>query len=131
MHRVILTFGVVALSSAALAQEQEPEAPVIEKSEKAINVAVPHHFARGEAITRLGYLLEYWHKAFDVRAEWHGDQVIISGSIFGMKVHALFQVTDKEVLAVAADPGWPWRGRAQNYVSAKLKKYMHPTYAEP
>ncbi len=96
-----------------------------------ISVTVPHQYAREEALARLGYLVDYWHKAFDVRAEWRGDDVFVSGRIFGLTVQARLSVLDAEVVAIAADPGWLWRSRAEGYVAKKLKKYMHPTYQEP
>lgn len=131
MLRLTLTVAVL-LASAAFADDSETSAPPFEVAgENRISVSVSHHFAKSEALERLGYLLDYWKRAFDIRFEWQGNQVFISGSIFGLKVKARMSVTDEAVVAVAADPGWPWRGRAEGYVTGKLKKYMHPTYDDP
>lgn len=129
MRRLTLTLAVLTASVASA--EAEAPAPFEVAEENRISVSVAHHFARSEALERLGYLLDYWKRAFNIRHEWRGNQVFISGSIFGLKVKAQFSVTDEAVVAVAADPGWPWRGRAEGYVTGKLKKYMHPTYDDP
>ena len=64
-------------------------------------------------------------------SEWRGDRVFLSGSVYGIKIEALFAIDGAHVTAFATDPGWPWRGQVTNYVDRKLKKYMHPTYDEP
>jgi hypothetical protein len=95
-----------------------------------ISLEVPHAFSRASVHERLGYLLEYWNHRFGVKAEWRGDQVFLSGWVFGMAIRARFEITDKAVTGVAADPGWLWRHKARAYVTAKLRKYLDPDYAE-
>ncbi len=134
MRRLTLTLALF-LSTIALAETpetvEEDRAPFEVEEKNRISVSVAHHFARAEALERLGYLLDYWKRAFDIRSEWRGNRVFLSGSIFGLRVRAELSVTEDSVVAVAADPGWPWRGRAEGYVTGKLKKYMHPTYDDP
>ena len=128
MTRALLLISLLA-SSAALADE--PQVPFEVATEHRISVVVPHTFAREDAVTRLGYLLNYWHERFHMQVDWFAGEAFITGSIFGLKVKARFTVTDGEVVAIASDPGWLWRGRAQSYVTKKVQKYMHPTYQEP
>ena len=96
-----------------------------------VTVFVMHAFARPEAAARLSYLLAYWKKRFNVTSEWKGDRVFISGSVFGIKIQALFAINDSSVVGFAHDPGWPWRGRVQSYVDGKLKKYLNANYDDP
>ncbi len=129
--RLSLTFAIIFASASYADEEPAPAQPFEVTDDRRISVSVAYHFAKAEALERLGYLLDYWKRAFDIRHEWHGNDVFISGSIFGLKVKARFSVVEGEIVAVAADPGWPWRGRAEGYVTGKLKKYMHPTYDDP
>lgn len=96
-----------------------------------LNVAVNHAFARSEAATRLGYLLAYWKKRFNIASEWRGDRVFLTGSVYGIKIQAMFAINDSSVVGFAHDPGWPWRGQVQNYVDRKLKKYLNVNYDDP
>lgn len=96
-----------------------------------LSVAVNHGFARTEAAARLGYLLAYWKKRFNIASEWRGDRVFLSGSVYGIKIQAMFAINDSSVVGFAHDPGWPWRGQVQNYVDRKLKKYLNVNYDDP
>lgn len=96
-----------------------------------ITLEVTHTFPRASARERVGFLINYWNKRFGVKAEWHGDRVFLTGRVFAMEIRARFDVSDTSVTGIAADPGWFWRGKAQAYVTKKLKKYLHPDYADP
>jgi hypothetical protein len=96
-----------------------------------ITLAVTHAFPRASARERVGFLLDYWNHRFGVKAEWRGDSVFLTGRVFGMEIRARFDVSDTAVTGVAADPGWFWRGKAESYVTRKLKKYLDPGYADP
>lgn len=96
-----------------------------------LSVAVKHAFARPEAVTRLGYLLEYWKKRFNIVAQWRGERVFLSGAVFGIKIQAMFTINESSVVGFAHDPGWPWRGKVQEYVDGKLKKYLNENYDDP
>lgn len=112
------------------AQETAP-APPFELSGATITLEVPHAFPRAFARERVGYLLDYWKHRFGVTSEWRGDSAYLSGRVFGMQIRARFDVGDSAIAAVANDPGWFWRNKARSYVTKKLKKYLHPDYAEP
>lgn len=96
-----------------------------------LQISVGHHFALSQVIARVGYLLEYWKKRFDISSEWRGNRVFLSGEVYGVKVVAVFEVSAEAVRGFATDPGWPWRGQVSAYVDRKLKKYLHPSYDEP
>lgn len=96
-----------------------------------LSVSANHTFTRTEAVARLSYLLAYWKKRFNIEAEWHGERVFVSGSVYGIKIQAMFAINDSAIVGFAHDPGWPWRGQVQNYVDRKLKKYLNVNYDEP
>jgi hypothetical protein len=121
----LLATGVFAgsLSSSAQPFEIDPH--------HALRMSVGHLFDRAEARERIGYLLQYWADRFGVRSEWHGDRVFLSGRLWGLDIRAVFTIQDHLVLAHAADPGTVVASRARDYVSRKLRKYLHPNYEEP
>ncbi len=142
MNRLALSM-VLLLGAVAAAEDTSPDRALAELAVPAegdpfsieatgrLSVAVKHAFARPEAVTRLGYLLEYWKKRFNVVAEWRGDRVFLSGAVLGIKIQAMFAINDSSVVGFAHDPGWPWRGKVQAYVDGKLKKYLNENYDDP
>ncbi|MEW6435272.1 MAG: polyhydroxyalkanoic acid system family protein [Myxococcota bacterium] len=148
MQRVAILALVVGLSARADTPSEAPPtaqppavatppapAPAtpdpIELCGPTISLEVPHAFPRASARERVGFLLDYWNHRFGVKAEWRGDSVFLTGRVLGMEIRARFDVSDSAVTGVAADPGWFWRNKAKNYVTRKLKKYLHPDYADP
>jgi hypothetical protein len=126
----VLLSGVAAYADDDVAAPREGDPFTIGQTNR-LSLAVPHAFGKAEVMERLGYLLAYWKKRFNIVSEWRGDRVFLSGSVYGIKIEALFAIDGAHVTAFATDPGWPWRGQVTNYVDRKLKKYMHPTYDEP
>lgn len=145
MKRAVFSLVLVLSATTALAEDPLP-APDPALAELAVpvegdpfsievkgrlSVAVNHGFARAEAAARLGYLLGYWKKRFNIASEWRGDRVFLSGSVYGIKIQAMFAINDSSVVGFAHDPGWPWRGQVQSYVDRKLKKYLNVNYDDP
>lgn len=130
---LVLLFGAPALAEdppAPVAMEKEADPFSIEETGR-LSISVSHAYLRAEASTRLSYLLAYWKKRFNVASEWRGDRVFLSGTVYGIKIQAMFEVGDSAVVGFARDPGWPWRSQISNYVDRKLKKYLNPTYDDP
>ncbi|MBL8915184.1 MAG: hypothetical protein JNM17_31060 [Archangium sp.] len=132
----LAAIAVLFTSVSAFAADDDVAAPrdgdpfTIGESNR-LSLSCPHAFAKTEVVQRLGYLFAYWKKRFNIKSEWHGDRVFLSGSVYGIKIEAIFAIDETNVTAFASDPGWPWRGQVIGYVDRKLKKYMHPTYDEP
>ncbi len=134
---------VLLLGAVATAEDVSPDPALAELAVPAegdpfsisetgrLSVAVKHAFGRPEAVTRLGYLLAYWKKRFNLVAQWRGERVFLSGAVFGIKIQAMFAINDSSVVGFAHDPGWPWRGKVQEYVDGKLKKYLNANYDDP
>ncbi len=127
---VLLTASLARADDAPVLHAEDGDPFSIGETNR-LNISVAHAFAKSEVIERLGYLLAYWKKRFNITSTWRGDRVFLSGSVYGIKVQALIQIDAKGVNAFASDPGWPWRGQIVSYVDQKLKKYLHPTYDEP
>lgn len=120
-----------ALPPPPAAKVEPPSEPIFIDRDHSIALKVAHHFERAVAKERITQLLDYWGRRFGVKSIWQGDRVFMTGSVYGVDISALFDITDYAVVGMANDPGWFWRGRAQSYVEKKLKKYLHPSYAEP
>ncbi len=137
----VLLFGAVAVADDSALDTTESELaalaipadgdPFSISPKGRLAVVAKHTFVRTEAVTRLGYLLSYWKKRFNIESEWHGDRVFLSGSVYGIKIQAMFAINETAIVGFAHDPGWPWRGQVQNYVDRKLKKYLNVNYDEP
>jgi hypothetical protein len=141
MTRGFLLSVLVCSSAFAGAPEEAPpsEAPdkvdVIAPFElepsSSLRMTVTHLFTRALARERVLYLLEYWAKRFGIKHTWRGDQVFLTGKVWGVDVKAVFDVQDHQVLAQAHDPGSMLTSAATRYVNSKLRKYLHPQYEEP
>lgn len=119
-----------ATVATGLTGQAQPDPFEIEESGR-MTIAVAHQYALSEVVARVGYLLSYWKKRFDISSEWRGNRVFLSGKVYGIRVQAMFEVSATSVSGFAKDPGWPWRGQVSTYVDRKLKKYLHPTFDEP
>ena len=113
-----------------LAKTKDGDPFSIEENDR-LSLAVVHEYRPAEVIERLSYLFAYWKKRFNISSEWHDNRVFLSGSLYGIKIQAMFTVTESSVSGFAHDPGWPWRGQVLGYVDRKLKKYLNLTYDDP
>jgi hypothetical protein len=125
-----LSLGVLLFAGAARADS--PSFPAtLRATAKGLEFKISHTFERTEARERVRQLLHYWKERFGVVSEWSGDHVLMSGRVYGVEIIAALDVTDGEVVGVARDPGFFWRGQAHSYVEGKLKKYLNPSYQDP
>jgi hypothetical protein len=125
IERVALLVAVGWLGSGtAHGDELAPEA------DGAVTVELQHSFSRAEARVRIQQLLDYWNERWGVHRDWDGDTARVQGMVMGIPFNARLVVRDHEVLAIASDPGFLMRHMALDYVSRKLRKYLHPSYDE-
>ena len=111
-------------SGTAHADEIAPE------PDGAMTVELHHSFSRAEARVRIQQLLDYWKERWGVHRDWDGDTALVQGNVMGIPFNARLVVRDHEVFAIASDPGFLLRHMALDYVSRKLRKYLHPYYDE-
>jgi hypothetical protein len=96
----------------------------------ALRFEVSHPFTRQDARTRMQLMLDYWAERFGVKSRWEGDSAFVAGRVMGVPFHARLRLGDGMVDGQASDPGFFLRGAAYDYVSKKLRKYLHPRFEE-
>ncbi len=135
-----LLLSVLVCCSAWAGAEEPPSSGASDTVEAApfelepstsLRMNVAHLFTRALARERVLLMLEYWARRFGIKHTWRGDQVFLSGKVWGVDVKAVFDVQDHQVLAQAHDPGSMLTSAATRYVNSKLKKYLHPQFEEP
>ena len=99
--------------------------------EQRLQFTVPHHYSRAEARARTQHLLEYWDHRYGIKSVWQGDRAYLAGHAWGVYFDGIVDVTDREVRGTASDPGYFLRSTALDYVTRKMRKYLHPQYLEP
>jgi hypothetical protein len=117
---------VIGCLSNGTARADEPAAP----PDGAVAIEFHHSFSRAEARVRIQQLLDYWYQRWGVHRDWDGDTVHVHGMVMGIPFDARLVVKDHQVFAIASDPGLFLRQMALDYVSRKLRKYLHPSYQE-
>ena len=96
-----------------------------------ITFLVGHHFSRSDARARVQQLLDYWETRASLTQIWKGDRVEVSGTVVGITFSASLYISEGAVRCESTDPGFVVRNTARDYVQTKLRKYLHPQYAEP
>lgn len=99
-------------------------------SERPLLVEQTHPFSRDEARHRVQQLVDYWSQRFGVQRQWRGDVVYVKGEVMGVEIDARLVIGEHEVRGQASDPGFLVRNAALDYVQRKLRKYLHPNYAD-
>ena len=92
---------------------------------------IPHTFTKADAHARTQYLFDYWKSAYGVQSHWQGDHAFIAGRVMGVEIIAELVVDEQQIRGGGEDPGPFLRALARNYITQKLRKYMHPEYREP
>jgi hypothetical protein len=128
---VALEFAASAVAAQGDGGEPLPPFTLDADSASHMIFKVPHAYSVADAHARLGYLLEYWKSRYGVSVTWIADRAWVDGSIWGVRFKGWIQVGEQEITSEANDPGFFVRGRGHHYVQSKLKKYMHPNFAEP
>ncbi|MFZ5470996.1 MAG: polyhydroxyalkanoic acid system family protein [Myxococcota bacterium] len=103
-------------------------APV--QGDSQLHIHTEHSFTVADAKERVRLLLDYWSQRFGVRAEWHGDEANVLGTVWGVAFRARLTVGALAVDAEVSDPGAILRGSAHDYIAGKLRKYLHPRFED-
>lgn len=91
---------------------------------------VSHTFSREDARGRMQLLLDYWAERFGVKSRWDGDSAFVVGRVMGVPFTARLRLGEGIVDGEASDPGFLLRAAAYDYVSRKVRKYLHPKFEE-
>ncbi len=84
-----------------------------------------HSFSVEEARERIAALGEYLQNKHGLAVTWTGDTTAkISGKYLVVTIEGTVLVQSDKVSFSGKDPGMLWRGKAKDYLSHKLGKYL-------
>ncbi len=87
----------------------------------------PHSLPIDDARARIRALGEYLSAKHGINVSWSGENLAkIAGKYLVVSIEGSVTVEDKRVRFEGKDPGMLWRGKAKDYLSAKLAKYLNP-----
>jgi hypothetical protein len=93
----------------------------------AFELTVPHRLDLGDARARLHALGDYLSNKYGLTVTWTGDDdATVTGSYLVVSVSGGLHLTSQAVSFSGKDPGMLWRGKARDYLTSKLEKYLNP-----
>ncbi|MBI4511912.1 MAG: polyhydroxyalkanoic acid system family protein [Deltaproteobacteria bacterium] len=91
-----------------------------------MKIEYPHKLPEQEAKERIRALGEYLINRHGIGVTWNGDKATIRGKYMVVSIEGTVTFQPGVVLFEGKDPGFLWRGKAKDYLTAKLTKYMNP-----
>jgi hypothetical protein len=86
-----------------------------------------HDLGQDEARNRIKALGEYLTNKHGIAVSWENDdRAKISGKYMIVTIEGTVSVEPKTVRFEGKDPGMLWRGKAKDYLTHKLAKYLDP-----
>ena len=86
-----------------------------------------HSLAIEDARARIRALGEYLSNKHGIAVSWAGEDLAkISGKYLVVSIEGSVSVAAKQVIFDGKDPGMLWRGKAKDYLNAKLTQYLNP-----
>ncbi len=96
----------------------------------AFELTIPHRLDLGDARARLHALGDYLSNKHGLTVTWNGeDDATVSGSYLVVSISGGLHLTPQAVSFTGKDPGMLWRGKARDYLTRKLEKYLDPATA--
>jgi len=87
-----------------------------------------HSLSLEDARERIHALGDYLSNKHGIGVTWSGeDQAKISGKYLVVSFEGTVNVEAKRVRFEGKDPGMLWRGKAKDYLTQKLQKYLDPS----
>jgi hypothetical protein len=124
--RALLALVLIATAPPVLAADQDSP----RRARSGVEFQRNHSYSRDEARERLQLFLDYLYRAHGIQRAWQGDTARVQGRVWGVSFEAKVHVLDDRVEGQASDPGFLLRRVAVEYVNAKLRKYLHPSFEE-
>jgi len=91
----------------------------------AFEIDYKHDLPRDDARARIKALGEYLVNKHGIDVRWENDdRAKISGKYMIVSIEGTVIVEDKKVRFEGKDPGMLWRGKAKDYLTHKLSKYL-------
>ncbi|HEU4406027.1 MAG TPA: polyhydroxyalkanoic acid system family protein [Polyangiaceae bacterium] len=85
--------------------------------------------SRDDAKARLEALGEYFQNKHGLSVAWQGDAASVRGKYLVVTIDGTMRFEGDKVVFEGQDPGMLWRGKAKDYLSDKLAKYLDPSRA--
>jgi hypothetical protein len=79
-----------------------------------------------EAKARLVALGEYMTNKHNIKVVWNGDRASVNGKYMIVSIEGALMFEPGKAIFDGKDPGMLWRGKAKDYLSEKLAKYLNP-----
>jgi putative polyhydroxyalkanoate system protein len=87
-----------------------------------------HSLSTEEARERIRALGDYLSNKHGLSVSWQGDdRASIRGKYLVVSIDGAVVLEPGNVRFEGKDPGMLWRGKAKDYLEAKLKKYLNPS----
>jgi hypothetical protein len=92
----------------------------------AFELSVPHRLELADARARLRALSDYLGNKYGLSIAWTGeDEASVTGSYLVVTISGSLKLTADRVSFSGKDPGMLWRGKAKDYLTQKLEKYLN------
>lgn len=92
-----------------------------------LRIDYKHDLPLDEARQRVRALGEYLSNKHGIGVRWvSDDRAEISGKYLVVSIEGSVKLDASNVLFEGKDPGMLWRGKAKDYLSKKLEKYLNP-----
>ena len=91
-----------------------------------MHIEFPHNLPPEEAKARLQALGEYLNNKHGIGVSWSGDEARIKGRYLVVGIEGTVALQGGRVVFDGKDPGMLWRGKAKDYLTHKLGKYLDP-----
>jgi hypothetical protein len=82
--------------------------------------------SQAEAKERLMAMGEYFTNKHGIHVTWTGDSATVKGKYLVVTIDGALRFEDGKAVFEGKDPGMLWRGKAREYISGKIQKYLDP-----
>ena len=92
-----------------------------------LRIDYAHNFSPEDTRARIKALGEYLNHKHGISVTWPSDdQAKVAGKYMIVSIEGTVTLEPKVVRFEGKDPGMLWRGKAKDYLTNKLKKYLDP-----
>jgi len=81
---------------------------------------------KDDALARLKALGEYFTNKHQIAVNWTGERAQVKGKYMIVSIEGSLSFDGTKAIFDGKDPGMLWRGKAKDYLTAKLAKYLDP-----
>lgn len=91
----------------------------------AMEIDYPHSLPIDDVRARMRALGDYFQNKHGLDVRWEGEnRATVSGKYLVVTIQGSIEIGDQRVRFQGKDPGMLWRGKAKDYLTGKLKKYL-------